>query len=144
MKTLEFVLDTAHFGEVLIGRPIPQGGDPWGILASLKGTDWEDLLPIVPGAALSDALHGDAQPLMRKIGREPRVLLRLAPEPRFCAEFKRCITKAEKDCHPCATVPDCYEPPGVSPEAQRAANYLVRMWRDGRYVVIVEGEEFVI
>ena len=144
MKTLEFTLDTAHFGRVLVGRPLPVGGDSWGRLAPLRGTPWGDLLPVVQGEDLSAALHGDAQPLMQSIGREPRILLRLVPEPRYCAEFKRCITKAEKDCHPCATVPDCYEPPGLPPEARSAANYLVRMWREGRYVIIVEGEEFVL
>jgi len=142
VRIVEYTLDTPEFGIVLLGRPLPVAGDSWGCLAPLRGTAWESLFPTVTGENLSNAIHGHAKPLMESIGPDPRSLMRLVPEPRLCADIKTCVMRAEKKCHPCKKVPDCYLAPGLDMDAQAAASVVVLAWREGRYIVIVEGDEF--
>lgn len=128
---------------MLVGRPLPKNGDNWGVLAPIRDTPWGDLLPIVSGEVLSYALHGRVTPLMKQIGRPPRAQLTLIPSDlRRCGNTE-CIMYDPKTCHPCKQVPDCYEPPGLETfEARRAASTVVLAWREGRYIIIVEGDEF--
>jgi len=143
VKIREFSIDTQDYGTVLIARVLPIGDDIWGELAALRGTEWEKLIPVVSGDALSHALHGHARPLMQAIGPEPRVLLRCVPEPRFCTEYKACITKSPQ-CYPCPEMPDCYSPRSLPEMDRLIGNYVVRAWKGGRYVVVVEGAEFTL
>jgi hypothetical protein len=39
-------------------------------------------------------------------------------------------------------VPDCFSPEGLEAEAQLAAAVVVSAWVEGRYVIVVEGDEF--
>ena len=55
---------------------------------------------------------------------------------------KGCVIFDKAICHPCLKVPACYIPPGLSQEQQEAAAEVVLAWKDGRYVVVVEGGEF--
>ena len=130
--------------EIKIMRPVPSSDDPWGVLAVLKGTVWEPLIPVIDGMTYSHALHGYVAPLLKVLGRPPHAQAQKVPEGhRMCVlHSKRCLG-ASPHCQPGPKVPDCYEAPGLeSPEAQRAVALVVEAWREGRYVVVVEGEEF--
>lgn len=138
-------IDGKEWGVIKVLRPIAkEDDDPWGGLAPLKGTPYEKLIPVVPGEAFSHAQHGYLKPLLKVIGPDPKVLSRLVPkELRKCGLFKSCLMYREKECVPGPDLPDCYEPPGmVDPEARAVASMVVLAWKEGRYVVVVEGAEF--
>ena len=142
-KIVEFTLSTTEWGEVKIFRPLPIGDEPWGQLAPLKGTPWGDQIPVVSGEVYSHATHGHATPLMRVIGPPPLALMKKIPKDfRICSSIRSCIMADRAVCHPCLKMPDCYVPPGASVEALLAATSVLLAWKEGRYVVIVEGPEF--
>ena len=139
---VRFVISSPEWGDVPIARPLP-GNDAWGFLTVLQGTVWGDLLPIVSGEALSNALHGYVTPLMNLLGRPPHAQLKLVPDPFRACGNTECIMANPKTCHPCPKMPDCYEPPGFETFEHRKAAVIVALcWKEGRYVVIVEGAEF--
>jgi len=143
MNLARFTVDSAQWGQLLLLRPVPHHKDACGDLGCLKGSYLEPHIPVVSGESLSHALHGHATPLMQELGPNPQALLRMIPVAhRQCAEFKACILARFGDCHPCPTVPDCYEAPGVVGEAQMAANAVILSWAEGRYVLVAEGGEF--
>ena len=145
MRIVRITLPITGPREVKIMRPLPKGDDFWGDLLPLQGTPWGDQLPIVSGENLSHALLGHTMPLMREIGPDPRSLLRLIPsEYRVCAMFQGCINFEPKDCHPGATLPACYEPPGLPQEATLPAAEVALSWAEGRYVILVQGAEFTL
>ena len=145
MNLIEFTLTTTDWGKVKMARP-DFGSiktDPWGGLAVLKGTPWELRIPIIPGEVMSHALHGRATPLMRVIGAPPHAHMKQIPDPyRICAMCKQCILFRKEDCNPGPKIPECYIPPGLSPAAQLAAALVVLAWKENRYVVVVQGDEF--
>ncbi len=139
----KFKLPEDLWGDVHVVRILPRQGDMWGTFAPLRDTPWGDLLPVVSGDSLSHALHGMTTPLMEEIGRPPYVLLKRIPEKyRRCAMWDGCISFKEAQCQPCLKLPDCYEPPGVPPEAVLPASFVAIAWKEGAYVVLVEGDEF--
>jgi len=140
-----FVLTGPDWGDVPVMRPLPSpDGDPWGVLAPLKGTPFEGLIPVVSGEAWSHALNGHLTPLMREIGPAPSGLLKMVPDGlRLCSWRKGCGSFVEMDCRPGPTVPDCWTVPGVKSGDIPAFVETVLAWRDGKHVVVVSGEEFV-
>ena len=145
MRVHEFTLDSVEWGQVKIMRPIPIGkdGDRWGDFAPLKGTYFEDLIPLVSGEAMSHALHGYIVPLMKEIGPVPDALMRMIPkEHRYCAEEK-CALRSS-NCYPNPKMIECYIPPNLSFEAQMVAQMIVLAWRENRFVVVVTEGEFSI
>ncbi len=141
--TVRFAVSSPGLGRYDILRPLPKEGDPWGILAPLRETVWGALLPRVTGDALSHALHGRLQPFLEQLGTPPQGMFHKVPEGyRRCALAGECIVFKEKVCHPCPKLPDCYVPPGIPSEAQAAANCVVMAWKEGLYVIVVEGAEF--
>jgi hypothetical protein len=122
---------------------VPIEDDKWGPLEPLRGTVWGAMIPIVPGDAVALAKYGHIQPLMKVLGRPPDGQLRLLPDPfRRCENHTGCASYRARDCQPCTKMPDCYEAPGMSPEASRAAALVALAWRDGIYVALVDGPEF--
>lgn len=137
-----FVIDSLDWGQIKILRVLPVKGDAWGFLAGLRDTVWGKQIPIVSGQALSDALHGHATPLMREIGPDPDGLMRLIPNPfRICKLKTQCLA-FNKNCHPCRKLPDCYIPPGLPETLSYTANLVAQAWKEGRYVIVVDGQEF--
>lgn len=120
---------------------IPKGDDIWGVLAPLKDTAWGDELQIVPAEPLSHALHGWTVPLLRVLGTPPKVRARRFPEKEGrCALHQSCVM-AKDYCRPGPKLPDCYEAPLDDPGASHLASMVALAWRDGRYVLLVEGAE---
>lgn len=132
-----------NHGEVLVAAVVPRGDDPWGILAPLRKTvPWGSLIREVSGESLSHARHGWATPLMREIGPHPRDLARrVSIVEGLCAQRDRCAA-AGPHCRPGPKLPDCYDPPNLEGEAQMLAASVALLWREGRYVLIVLGQEF--
>ena len=132
-----------NWGTILVARPMPTADDPWGCLAPIKDTPWGKLVAEVQGSSLSHALYGRTKPLLEQIGPEPKDLLKMVPEPfRVCAQIDTCINANPKNCHPCAALPDCYDPPNLNQAAKDVARMVALAWRDGYYVVIPIGDEF--
>ena len=138
MKTARYVIDGRDWGPLPVLRPLPIGDDPWGCLAPLKGTPLGDMIPVVSGFTLSEALHGNPYPLVKVIGPTPRDQLRLVPKgARECGERKACALWDPKKCFPRPKLPECY----VSPLGE-AATEVILTWVENCYVLIVAGGEF--
>lgn len=141
---LRLAARTRQGDEMLLARPLPGCTDPWGDLAVLRDTPWGPLISEVSGEVMSLAVHGYLGPLRAAGLRDPRACLRaLNPTALRCARRASCVTHDAAHCLPCTKVPDCYEPPGFSLEVAMAARDVTLCWREGRYVVVVVGEEFV-
>jgi hypothetical protein len=134
----EIDLTDAEQGKVRLLVPLPKDADPWGALAPLRGTPWEAQIQIVSGEAFSHALHGWATPLMREIGPPPHVRADRVPlEAGQCTLHGSCVGSSPF-CRPHKKVPECYEP------AIEVAARVALAWKEGRYVVVVQGPEFVL
>lgn len=136
-----FSIRTPSGEEFLLLRPVPSD-TPWGIFQCLQGTEVGDLITVVSGEDMSQALHGRSMPLVRSLGRSPRGLLKQFEGSMMCSLIKTCILADTKVCFPGKKMPHCYEPPGLPGPAGLAAATVIRAWVDGRYVVVVEGPEF--
>lgn len=135
-------LNDKQQGEILLAVAVPRGDDPWGVLASLRGTSWEDQITVVPGSVMSDAVHGWATPLMRIIGIETRYRLRKINEDEGrCALTDGCAM-ATIHCRPGPKLPECFEAPLPTPEGRHTAALVALAWKEGRYVLVVEGKEW--
>lgn len=141
---LRLAARTRQGEEMLLARPLPGASDPWGDLAVLRGTPWGPLISEVSGEVMSLAVHGYLAPLRAAGLRDPRACLRaLDPTTLRCARRGSCVMHDAARCLPCPKVPDCYEPPSLPMEVAMAARDVTLCWREGRYVVVVVGEEFV-
>ena len=136
-----FSVRTQSGEEFKLLRPVPTAS-PWGILQGLEGTEIGDLIAVVSGENMSQALHGRVMPLVRTLGRSPDGLLKKLKEDMTCSLIKTCILANGDVCFPCKKMPHCYAPPGFDGVDGLAAATVIRAWVDGRYVVIVEGPEF--
>jgi len=160
VKLQRFNLDAGSLGGIIqILRPVPserrEGDtliiDPWGELAPLrKEPAFAALLPVVTGEAFSHALHGHMRPLMEQIGPEPKHQLIRIPSPHDrCSVAGDCVMYDAKRCQPRSKkLPECWSPEAgeSTPEdrAVRAMSIVTLAWAEGRYVVIVAGDEFVV
>jgi len=136
-------LQSKEWGDISILRVLPVKGNIWGDLDPIKDTPWGKLIPVVSGLALSHALHGYVTPLMREIGPHPHGLLKQIPEAyQRCTLWNNCLMYRKKTCIPCTKLPECYNPPGFDPEDQGIISEIAIAWRDGQYVIVVQGEEF--
>jgi hypothetical protein len=137
-------LSDKMFGVMTLCVATPREGDPWGVLSPLRGTVWGSLVREVSGRAISHARHGFSTPLMQEIGPHPRHLARQVSDADGMCVLTRpgaCLG-AGPNCRPGLKVPDCYEPPASSPDVQVLAAAVTLAWRDGKYVVVVVGDEF--
>lgn len=115
---------------------LPQEDNPWGIAAPLQGTPWGDQIQKVSGEAFSHALHGWAMPLMREIGVDPYIHAKKVPI--YCDLKGSCIGFNTKNCLPGKLTPNCYQ----VEENSDLITTIVLAWKEGRYVILIEGAEF--
>lgn len=135
-------LQDDEWGEIKLLVAIPRSDNHWGVFDKLRGTTWERQIPTVSGEALSHALHGWAAPLMREIGARPEIHARRIPDGLAWCPQKGLCPLAGNQCRPGHGVPECYEPPGLEGEAAGLATRVALAWREGRYVLVVDGPEF--
>lgn len=129
------------WGEPRIARSVMKSGDPWGALAILKGTPWEDLFPQVPFQVFDQALRGYATPLMRIIGPPPVSLPKRLPITYTqCRDRKVCINAAPT-CTPGKGMPECWGPEGLDGDAAEVASKVTRLWKEGVHVIVLLPEE---
>ena len=139
---VRYQFDDPSWGKFGIIRPIPKGDELWGCLKPLKGTEWEQWLPVVSGESMSHALHGYLAPLMKEIGPEPRLIAKQVPDLiGKCSMYVECMT-AEPSCIPSGPPPDCYEAPSEFASVSSAATQVVWAWKSGDWVVVVGDGEF--
>lgn len=130
----------ASWGNPKIARAVGNDTDPWGILAPLRGTAWEPLIPLIPSLILDQAFRGHATPLMRVLGPPPEALARRLPITYArCRDRDTCINSGP-DCKPGPKMPDCWEGEGEGLEDREQAavvSSVARLWRDKIPVVVV-------
>ena len=129
-----------------ITLPIPRDDEPWGVLAPLRPTTWGSLIPVVTGDAMSRALHGNAQELLGQVGRPPRHQgKQLLENQRLCRDRQNCLLHNASHCYVASgKLPACFVATDLPDGAQSLASFVALTWDEGRYVVVVEGGEFVL
>ena len=136
-------LNDREQGPLLLAVVIPRNNDPWGVLAPLRDTPWEGLVRVVGGEALSHAVHGWATPLVRELGPNPHAVMRRFATPCALSSDDQCVGSSPA-CRPGRTMPDCYDPPDAEADLAVAVSTALLDLRSGRFVVVVDGSEFVM
>ena len=141
-----FILEDRSWGKVKIARIVPRKGDSWGRYAFLKGTVWGDQIPLIEGGVYSDAMYGRSLPLIRGLGTPPhKKMKRIPKEISWCrGTLNNDCVMAGANCYPCEEVPDCYEAQNFSMSEVVLLTSLVLLWKEGAYVIRVEGGEFTV
>jgi hypothetical protein len=140
LRRIEF--NDPEWGEIKLLLALPKLDDSWGVMAVLRGTEWADEIVVVSGENLSHAMHGWATPLMQKIGVKPQVHgRRISHEAGWCPQIRTCPISSD-ECRPGRDLPDCYEAPGLEGDAAILALTVALAWREGRFVIVVDGPEF--
>ena len=143
---------------LLLIEQVPTGASDWGVLESLRGTSWEGGVKEVSGEAFSHALHGRFLPLLQELGRDPRANgRRVLVEEGECRLKDMCIGWDVAFCRPGGHKgkghrrkegpPECYEPPLAEDTPIEVLEVFQRVswaWREGRHVVVVQGDGFNI
>jgi len=145
-KTRHVTLADPIFGNLKLLFPVPQE-DPWGVLAPLKETPWGARIPVVSGAILAHAMHGHTKLLRENLGRPPRIAAQRVPEEEaWCLPgLNGNCAMAGANCRPgSGSLPQCYLPPKLTLEQAYLAAAVALAWEEDRYVLIVEGEGFVL
>lgn len=128
------------------------GPEDWGEFESLRDSSWAAGVKVIPADALANALHGHLMPLLRELGRDPRVSARRVSDDEGHCQLKgQCSSWDPEYCKPGGQrrkelgPPDCYEPPLVS-ETRSSSVFIfktvARAWKEGRHTIVVRGEGF--
>jgi hypothetical protein len=104
----------------------------------LQGEAITSLLTVVSKEMMDYALKGLTRPFIKSLGIPPEGALRKLPNS-ICDKRIMCPFYRKKECIPLfKKMPMCFEPAGIKDlEARRLAGLLVRMWREGVYLVVV-------
>ena len=139
-------LAATRYGDLKFLVAVPRPGEPWGALAPLRGTTWGSLIPVVSGDAMSHALHGNPQALLAAAGRPPQHQGKQLPlAERRCEVRTGCLLHRDSHCFVASgKLPECFIAAIPGDHEQMLAAYVALAWDEGRYVVVVEGGEFVL
>ncbi|MBD3262160.1 MAG: hypothetical protein GF334_10930 [Candidatus Altiarchaeales archaeon] len=137
-------LSETEWGPIKILRPLSRDGDEWGPLRFARGSEWEPFLRKVSGETLSYALHGYTKPLVEALGPDPMTVAgRVPPSVGFCRRHQNKTCSVRKDiCRPGPETPECYEPDVEDIDFEEALYEVVMGWKEGYYVLVIEGSEF--
>jgi hypothetical protein len=129
--------------------------DP-GLVSELRDAEvrtsadpWLTRCTRAPRAALEEAKRGHSGPLDRLL-RTPPIGILIRNDRHLCGRVSSCSMADKKGCSTrnvdprrgLGLFPECWSPelPDVSPPGtEELVSYVVRAWRDGRYVILVEG-----
>lgn len=120
---------------------IYQTGELWEPeWSALQGTDIGDMLPVVSDVVANHAIRGWTKPFVEALGLPPQGALRKIPsKQQVCAYRDRCPYYDPHKCTPSSKkMPDCFQPDSVVEAARTLAYEVIRLWREGVYVVIVK------
>lgn len=123
---------------LLVSSRQGQWEEPWD---QLRGTAPGRLLSVVSRADVEHALHGFSRPLSAALGLPPEgCLVKLPKTARRCHRERTCPLYEPRHCHlQSSKLPLSFEPAGFEDERLRhQIGELVRWWREGVYVVVVE------
>lgn len=96
----------------------------------LRGAGIYKHVPKVPRHVLQEAILGYTRPLITLLGPAPMYLMHSVNQ--GCAHEKVCVFFDKKDCFLTArNTPSCFQPAGEPSDSAE----LVRLWREGRYVI---------
>lgn len=146
-RTRHAVVRDKHYGDFKLLFPVPSDDDPWGVFAPLKDTFYAEHIPVVNGLVFSNALHGLTKPLREQLGRPPRIDARRIPDAdAWCALWQNgsCAMRGS-NCRPgTGDLPQCYLSPRLDAEMAYLGSAVALAWDEGRYVIVIEGEGFVL
>lgn len=107
----------------------------------LQGDAFTSLLTVVPKETMSHCLYGWSSPLVKALGLAPKgALVKLPLAAKECALRETCTFYDGATCFPTAKkMPWCFEPDGLgNPQKRRLASEVIKFWREGVYVVVVQ------
>lgn len=133
--------------EIKLLYPIPKDEDSWGVFSCLKGTYWGDRIKVISGEIYTHALYGLTKPLRERLGRPTRIDAKRVPDAlAYCAKLRDgSCAMAGPRCRPgSGQLPLCYWAPAKDQAIADAAASVALAWEEGRYVVVIEGETFVV
>lgn len=139
-----FTINSSVYGSFKIKRPIPIDKEFWGVLQPLKTLELAKHIPVIDSRVFSFALHGHVKPFLEVLGREPKYNL-LINKQHVCLLSDSCLSFNAKKCFPNTHMPVCYEyPKNTNPDLTSLVNELFISWQQGYYVIVVDGEEFIL
>ena len=136
-------VDTKELGFLELYLIYDEGGvweEEW---LPLQGNEIAALFTVVPKDTVEHALRGWTSPLVKALGLPPKgALLKVPERARVCTLRGRCPFYDKAMCFPTAKkMPWCFEPElSDDPEARRLASEVIKYWREGVYVVLVQEE----
>jgi hypothetical protein len=106
----------------------------------LQGQPITANIPQVSKATMDHALRGWTRPFLDQLGPAPALLLRKLPETHSqCVQRKRCSLYIPHYCVPSAKkMPWCFQPEGTDDFTGPLAAEIIRLWREGVYIVLVQ------
>jgi len=106
---------------------------------ALQGSPITSLLTVVSKEDMDHALYRWSKPLVQQLGIPPDGALRKLPHP-VCFQRGTCPLYDAKHCVPRSKILRvCFEPEGIEePEARKLASDLIRLWKEGVYIVLVQ------
>jgi hypothetical protein len=125
---------------------IYQYGDLWEEeWRPLQGETITSLLTVVSQEMMNHALKGLTRPFVKALGIPPEGALRKLPNA-ACDKRGICPFYHKKECVPLfKKMPSCFEPAGIQDlEARQLGGSLVRMWREGVYLIVVVHPEVLV
>jgi hypothetical protein len=131
-------LKTAELGDLELFL-IYQYGDKWeSDWLPLQGQVITGLLTVATQELMDHALRGWTSPLAKSLGVPPEGAIRKLPS-QLCYRRDPCPFHQKKTCIPThPKMPWCFEPETIEdPNARSLAAELVRLWREGVYIVVV-------
>jgi hypothetical protein len=118
---------------------IYQYGDRWEEeWLPLQGAEMTSLLTVTTQEIMDHALRGWTSPLVKSLGIPPEGALRKLKNS-ICYRRELCPFYRKKTCVPThPKMPWCFDPEDVEDlEARKLGSELIRMWREGVYVLVV-------
>ena len=133
--------------EIQLLYPIPKDDNAWGVFACLRGTYYGDRIRLVSASAYSHALYGMSRYLRQGLGRPIQVEAQRVPDIfAYCAKLHNgTCAMGDRRCRPgTGQLPVCYWAPDSDRAIADAAASVALAWDEGRYVIVLEGDGFVV
>lgn len=137
---IEFRINCMEWGFVNFIGPTRRGDDPWGDLAPLRGTYFEEYVSILESEIIENAIMGHVMPLISSLKPENNLISakinkKLGKET-LCKNYTSCGIRS-KHCNLNKKSPICYESKILNFELSYP---VLNAIRDGTKIVVILGE----